>query len=144
MIDAVRFYIYQQTAETARVPRMREIAEAFGKPEDDIRAAVRELAKGRALIMAPNDGEIWAPEPFCGTPSAFRVDARGRSYWALCIWDALGVIAVLGGDGLVHTTCGDCGEPMQLHVRDGALAASDALAHFAVPALRFWDNIAFT
>ena len=144
MIDAVRLFIFKQAAETTRVPRMREIAQAFGRSEDDIRAAVRELARGRALIMAPNDGEIWAPEPFCGTPSAFRVETQGKAYWALCIWDALGIVGLLGGTGIVHTACGDCGEPMQLHVRDGALASTGAVAHFGVPARHFWDNIAFT
>ena len=37
-----------------------EIAKALGKPEPHVRAALHQLAAGRVLILAPNDGTIWA------------------------------------------------------------------------------------
>ena len=60
------------------------------------------------------------------------------------VWDALGVIAMRGLDGDVETVCEDCESPLRLTVRDGALQASDAVVHFAVPAARWWENIVFT
>ena len=140
----VRVYVFREAAATGVVPQPPQIAEALGRPQADVHAALQQLAAGRALILAPNDGNIWAANPFCAVPSGFRVDAGGRRYWGICIWDALGIPAALGSDARISAPCGDCGEPMALEVRGGELARAEGVIHFAVPARRWWDNIGFT
>ena len=140
----VRIHVLREAAATARVPQAAEISRALGRSEPDVRAALHELAAGRVLMLAPNDGNIWAAAPFCAVPSAFRVDAAGKRYWGICIWDALGIPAALGANAIVNATCGDCGTPMTLEVRDGRLARGEGIVHFAIPARRWWDNIGFT
>lgn len=140
----VRLHLFQQAAETARVPQQSEIAAALGVPQAAVQNALRELAAGKVLILAPNDGNIWAANPFCAVPSGFRVEARDKTYWGICIWDALGIPAALGADATIRAPCGDCGEPMRLEVRDGELVHGEGLIHFGVPAHRWWDNIGFT
>ncbi len=137
-------YVFGQAAETGRVPQAPEIAAALGRNEDAIRDALRELATGRVIMLAPNDGAIWAANPFCAVPSGFRVEARHRTYWGICIWDALGIAAALKADARIEAPCGDCGKPLRLEVRDGALAHGEGLIHFAVPAHRWWDNVGYT
>jgi hypothetical protein len=141
---AVRLHIFGQAAETGRVPTPLETAEALGQPQSAVEAALGRLAAARVLILAPGTANVWAANPFCAVPSAFRVEARGRTYWGICIWDALGIPAALHADGTVTTQCGDCGEELVLEVRDGALARSVGVVHFGVPAARWWENIAFT
>jgi hypothetical protein len=51
---------------------------------------------------------------------------------------------MVGADGVVDTSCPDCGEPLELRIGDGELEPVDAVVHFAVPAARWWDNIGFT
>ena len=140
----VRLYVFRQAAETASVPQAAQIAEALGRPAAEIEDALRRLAAGKVLIRAPNDGDIWAANPFCAVPSGFQVDAAGKTYQGICIWDALGVAAALGTDAVIRATCGDCGEPMTLTIRDGELTESEGLIHFGVPAHHWWDNIGFT
>jgi Alkylmercury lyase len=53
-------------------------------------------------------------------------------------------VAMLGGDGTVSTQCADCGEPMELSVQDGVLQEHEGVAHFAVPARGWWDDIGYT
>jgi hypothetical protein len=77
-------------------------------------------------------------------PSPFHVRARGTSYRAICIWDALGIAAVLESDPVINAQCGGCGDPMQLEVADGQLTGCEGLIHFAVPAANWWDNIGLT
>ena len=72
------------------------------------------------------------------------MSALGRTYWGVCVWDALGIPAALHADGTVTARCGDCDEEIVLEVRDGALARGEGVVHFAVPAIRWWENIAFT
>lgn len=140
----VRMHVFARAAETGRVPQPPDVAQALGRAQSEILEAVRRLAAEKVLILAPNDGQIWAANPFCAVPSGFRVEAGGTSYWGICIWDALGIPAALGKDAVIQAPCGDCGHPMRLEVRGGRLVRSEGMLHFAVPARHWWDNIAFT
>ena len=140
----VRVHLFQESAATARVPQAPEISRALGRSEADVCAALKELAVAKVIILAPNDGQIWAANPFCAVPSGFRVAAAGKQYWGICIWDALGIAAAIGSDALITAPCGDCGEAMTLELRDGLLVRSEGVVHFAIPAHHWWDNIGFT
>lgn len=140
----IRLHVFREAAGTGRVPQPPQIAAALGCPQTDVEQALRQLAAGKVLILAPNDGNIWAANPFCAVPSPFRVEARGRTYWGICIWDALGIVAALGTDAVIRASCGDCSEPMVLEIADGKLKRSEGIIHFAVPAHNWWDNIGFT
>ena len=144
LAQEVRRYVFRQAADTAVVPQAAEIAIALGRREPEIRAALHQLAAGRVLILAPNDGAIWAANPFCAVPSGFRVQASGRRYWGICAWDALGIAAALHGDATITATCGDCSAALTVAVRDGAVQGDRAVIHFAIPARHWWDNIGFT
>ncbi len=143
-LQGVRLYVFRQSADTARVPQALEIADALGRRVDEIKAALKQLAVNKVLILAPNDGQIWVANPFCAVPSAFRVHTSGKTYSAICIWDALGVAAALHKDVVIDALCGDCGEAMQLEVAGDKLERSEGIIHFAVPAHHWWDNIGFT
>ncbi|PYR57108.1 MAG: hypothetical protein DMF91_20230 [Acidobacteria bacterium] len=140
----VRLYVFQEAADTARVPQPPQIAAALGRPQAEVERALRLLAAGKVLILAPNDSNIWAANPFCAVPSPFRVDTRGKTYWGICIWDALGIVAAIGTDAVIRAVCGDCSEPMVFEIADGKLKRSEGIIHFAVPAHHWWDNIGFT
>lgn len=140
----VRIYVFEEAAATGRVPQAADISRALGRPNDDVRAALRELAAAKVLILAPNDGDIWAANPFCAVPSGIRVTAAGKRYWGICVWDALGIAAAVGGDAVVSAPCGDCGASMTLEVRGGQLVRGEGVVHFAIPAHHWWDNIGFT
>lgn len=140
----VRVELLRTSAATGRVPQAPELARALGRAEAEVRAALRQLAAARVLILAPHDGDIWAASPFCAVPSGFRVEASGRVYWGICIWDALGIAAALHADAEITAPCGDCGAPMEIAVRGGRLVRSEGVVHFGVPAPRWWDNIGFT
>ena len=141
---AVRVHVFTQAAETARVPQPADISRVLGYAEEDVRAALHQLAANKVLILAPNDGNIWAANPFCAVPSGFRVEAAGKRYWGICIWDAMGIAAALGEDAVISAPCGDCGTTMVNEIREGRLSRGEGVVHFAVPAKRWWDNIGFT
>ena len=140
----VRVHVFREAAATARIPQAPDISKALGRTEDDVRAALHHLAVNKVLILAPNDGNIWAANPFCAVPSGIRVRAGGKQHWGICIWDAMGIAATLASDADITAPCGDCGEPMSLEVRDSRLVRSEGVVHFAVPAHHWWDNIGYT
>jgi hypothetical protein len=82
--------------------------------------------------------------PLSAFPTPFWVETPRGAFWGNCIWDAFGVVAMLGGDGTVSTLCLDCSEQMELRVEGFQLEPADGIAHFAVPARCWWDNIGYT
>lgn len=140
----IRLFVFSRAAETTRVPQPPEIAAALGRSQTEVEQALRQLAASKVLILAPNDGNIWAANPFCAVPSSFRVETRGKVYWGICIWDALGIVAALGANAVIRAACGDCSEPMLLEITGGKLKRGEGIIHFAVPAHHWWDNIGFT
>lgn len=144
LIDQVRLHVFREAAETGHVPQRPQIAAALSVPEDHVQDALTQLAAAKVLILAPNDGAIWAANPFCAVPSGFRVETRGQRYWGICIWDALGIAAALDADATIHAPCGECGEPLTLGVRNSTVSRAEGVIHFAVPAHHWWDNIGFT
>ena len=96
------------------------------------------------IVLAPGTLDVWMANPLSAVPTPFRVETEGRGYFGNCVWDALGIPAMLGVDGRVDTSCPDCGEPLTFSVRESELEPVDAVAHFAVPAVRWWENIAYT
>ncbi len=57
---------------------------------------------------------------------------------------AFGVCAALHVDGLVESTCPDCGDGLRVEVRDGRPDDETLVFHCLVPAARWWEDIGFT
>ena len=141
---SVRMHVFEAAASTGKIPQARELATSLRVSADDVAAALKRLAAARVIILAPNDGEIWAANPFCAVPSGFRVQVDGRRYWGICIWDALGVVAALrASDAVIDAPCGDCGDMLRIEISGGEITRAEGLIHFAVPARQWWQNIGF-
>ena len=96
----------------------------------------RSDARFIAITRLPADGTIAFANPFATGPAPYRIHTPDAIHYAICGWDALGVLAALGSDGVVQGRCPDCAEPIVLRIREGALDAADAVAHFLVPAVK--------
>jgi hypothetical protein len=141
----IRNHVYASFVQAGSAPTPAEAGEALGIAADEVAAAFRRLHDGHALVLHPGTTELRMLNPFSAVETKHRVDAGGRSWFANCAWDALGIPAALHTDGTVRSECPDCGEPLELEVRDGLLVrGGELLVHFAVPARRWWDDIAFT
>lgn len=130
---------YSAFVELGRAPSADEVGDA-----DEVRAGWRQLHEAHALVLNPGTDEIRMANPFSAVPTAYRVQAGGRWWYANCAWDAFGVLAALAVDGRVESSCPDCGEPYAVDVRDHVVDRPDLLFHCLVPAARWWDDIVFT
>jgi hypothetical protein len=81
--------------------------------------------------------------PFSAVPTPFLVKAGRRSYYGNCIWDAMGIPAMLKQDATVEASCGCCSTAMKLKITNGSLEEAHGIAHFAIPAAHWWDDIVF-
>ena len=140
----VRFHIYDSFLSGGKVPLKADIAAGLGRTPDSITESLGRLAAGRVVVLQEEGGEILMANPFSAVPTPFIVEAGERSWWGNCIWDALGILAMVGQDGRIVTACGDCNDAMLLQVEGGKLLPAEGLIHFSVPAVRWWENIKFT
>lgn len=145
LINEVRVEIYRSFLEDVRSPRPEEIAYRVDHSTDEVVEALRELAASDVIAFLPGTEELWLAHPFCATDASFKVASVRGTWDAICIWDALGVLALLESDGSVSTTCPDCGAQIGLEVVGGVVEAPPgALVHFGVPASRWYEDIGFT
>jgi len=140
----VRVQIYRDFLRTGRAPTAASLAHSMNAPADEVQASIERLAAGRAISLQPVSREILYAAPLSAVPNPFLVRIAGLPFFAACIWDALGIIAMVKQETAVETSCPCCGEAMQVAVRGGRLASSEGIIHFGLPAKRWWDNIAFT
>lgn len=140
----VRAHLYRRFVDDGRPPTAEETAEAFGIPTAEAEESYRRLAESRMIVLHPGTVDLWMVNPLSAVPTGFVVEtAEGKRFDGVCAWDAPGVLAMLETDGRVLTSCPDCDEPLTMEVREGDLQPLEAVAHFSVPAARWWEDIGF-
>jgi hypothetical protein len=139
----VRAAVYGALRDTGKAPAADQLAVTLGLARDDVVDALRGLAAAHALVLRPDGASIWMAHPFSGVPTDFLVTVGARRWFANCVWDGLAVIGILGGTGRLDTHSPATEDPVSLQVIDGTVQG-EAIAHFLVPASRFWDDIGYT
>lgn len=138
----VRWQVYDQTMRTGAPPFSHELAAALHCSLEAIRGSLARLGAAHILVLQPESGEILMANPFSAVPTPFAVEVNGLDTYGNCIWDALGIAAMLHADARIRTSCGDCGSAAEVSVVGGAVHG-EGLIHFAIPAMRWWDDIVF-
>jgi hypothetical protein len=137
----IRNHLFRRFVELGHAPTFAELERELG---GDVAAALRRLHDAHALVLEGDRPEIRMANPFSAVPTPYRVEAAGRSWFANCGWDAVGIAAALHADAHVSSTCPDCGEAIEIDVLGGHAAPDDFVFHVLVPAERWWDDIVFT
>lgn len=122
---SLRRRIVEAFAATGRPPRLGDCPE------------LRELAD-RHVVVLGDGGRILMAHPFAAHRHGTRVDAGDRTWWGNCAWDGLGIAAVLGLREATVTSNG-----IGIEIARGE-PAGEVVFHVAVPAHRWWEDIAFT
>lgn len=140
-----RIAVLERTIASGQVPTAGELASELDLPLEMVQEAYAKLGEEHVFVCEPGDrSRLRMANPFSAVPTSFRVRARGGSYHGNCVWDSLGIVSLLGGEGTVEASCPDCGEALTLRVAAGKLVEGDGVVHFSVPARRWWDDIVFT
>jgi hypothetical protein len=140
----LKLRIYDWIAQTTVVPTAQQLATDCGLPLEAVRAAMAQLESVRLLVLDKTTGEIRMAPPFSAVPTQHQAVVRSKSYSANCVWDAFGVVAAMGGSGVVATASGGTGSLLRIRVTDGSPEPVPCVFHYAVPAARWWQDIVFT
>ena len=141
--DRLRNFIYRYFLTKERAPTVAEMAAQLSYSLPEIREALGRLVQTHAFVAQEN-GELWRAAPFSAVPTPFPVQIGRHSWYGNCIWDALGIPAMLHKDGRILASCGCCNYAMPLTVKKGALLQTEGIIHIAVAARNWYDDIAYT
>jgi hypothetical protein len=123
---------------------VEELSSLLNTTEQQVQGALTNLAEAHMMVLQSDGGEILMAQPFSAVPTPFLVETAQFSCYANCIWDGLGVAAMLHQDVHIQTSCADCGQALELQVIGGEVRGPDGVIHFAPPARRWWADIVFT
>ena len=143
----VRAFIYKHFADTTLPPSIEETAQHFNISIKEAGTLYWELHNRHALFLEPETLTIRMANPFSGIPTDFRVHTNGKTYFANCAWDMLGIPAALSSrsDALIEAVCAESNESVQLEIRDGEVISSELLKiHFPLAFVRWYDDLVFT
>src|ERR1051326_6237210 len=141
---AVRLALYREFVRMGSAHTAEALAAGMQSSTAEIRAALERLAAGKAIVLQPESRNILMANPLSAVPTPFRVQTPGHSFFGSCVWDGLGLMAMIRTDSVLDTSCACCGEAMTIGMRGAEIGPASGVIHFAIPAKRWWENIVFT
>lgn len=140
----MRHYIYAHISDTTRPPSAEETALHFKITAKEAGEYYTELSARHAIFLEPGTLTIRMANPFSGIPTDFKVHANGRTYYANCAWDMLGIPAALHCDVVINAVFSESNEPVQINVTNGKITNGGLLVHFPLPFARWYDDLVYT
>jgi hypothetical protein len=143
--EDVRLAVYRSLAGTGRAPSPSAVARDLGRPEPEVRSALRRLAEARHVVL-DSDDEVLMAHPFATVPMGFSVMGRDTLWWGGCAWDSFALPHLLPDepDVLVATRCPGCDDALSWVVGRDAEPVGTEVAHFLVPMAQVWDDVLTT
>jgi hypothetical protein len=140
----VKTAVYRWIADTTRAPAASEISVVLGEAPGTVRDAYRRLFQKRVLFLESDGEKIRMAPPFSGVATQHRAQVGDRSYFANCSWDSLGIPAALHVEADVYSRCEQSLEPIHVRVGKAGPEPENVVAHFAVPAAKWWADLVYT
>jgi len=140
----IRHFVYSHFADTTHAPSVEETAAHFNISTEEASEYYKELHNRHAFFLEPETLTIRMANPFSAIPTDFKVHANGKTYYANCAWDMLGIPIVLKCDAVIGTKFTESNDPIQLEVKDGQITNHQLLIHFPLPFSRWYDDLTFT
>jgi hypothetical protein len=139
----LRLFVYRHILRQQESPTIAQMVQGLASSTRKVRAALARLSESHAFMLQ-DDGELWRAAPFSCIPTAFPVKVARRLWFGNCIWDALGIPAMLRRDVLIEASCGCCNYAMPIEVKAGKLRSEAGVIHIAVPARDWYKDVVFT
>ena len=128
LMDAMFHRIMRGLVDTGRAPHYAELARPLGLSVENARLLLHEVMETYPIgWLHPETDYIASFPPLNNLPTQYRVTVRGEQRWfAQCGFEATSVTWLFPGETIrVDAPCLDCGDPVSLEMRDGAIVGID-------------------
>jgi hypothetical protein len=140
----IRHFVYAHLADTTLPPSVDFTAAHFNISTEKASEYYKELHNRHAFFLDLETTSIRMANPFSGVPTDFKVHADGKTYYANCAWDMLGIPAALHTDAVIEAVCTEGNESVQIEIKDKTITNNQLLVHFPLPFARWYDDLVFT
>jgi Alkylmercury lyase len=141
-LSQLHYHLIRGLIERCVCPTNSELAQRLGMPTAGVEKLLSGLSDIHGVVLHPHVCEPWIVHPFSTTPTIAWIKGARGSWWAPCVWCALGVTVLVGGETQIHTRLGGEAEPLTIPVTQGQPVGSNELwVHFAIPPARAWQNV---
>jgi Alkylmercury lyase len=142
----VRKFILNSFVNTGHAPNVGDLMAAVGLTRAAVLETFREIDAMDTFWIEKGTENIRLLAPFANTSTPYKVTVEGVQKWyAVCGLDALGIWAFFPGKTVqVDAYCRDCGEAIQLQLKDGQITAQSPahlLVHLGVPVAHWMDDL---
>jgi hypothetical protein len=141
-LSSLHYEIIRNLIEKGICPTNSSLAERLSVSEARIEELLRALSDIHGVVLHPHESRPWIVHPFSITPTMHSIQCEGRIWWAPCVWCALGVATLVGGEVRIHTRLGAETESFTILVRNGdVISPEEIVVHFAIPPACAWNNV---
>ena len=141
---AIRHFVYRYFVDHTRPPSVGETAQTFGLTEAEVEAAYDRLHQNYFFFLEPGTTNIRMANPLSAIPTKFKVHLGGKSYWANCAWDMLGIPAMLQAEATIEAVFENTGKPVLITVKAGQVRHDGGVVHFPLPVRQWYDDLILT
>jgi hypothetical protein len=148
--DRTHHFILETFVERGFAPHYTEIARRFGLTPEDGKALLHDLmTSGLPMWLYPGTDLIASVAPFNNQPTPYRLTVDGRPGWfGQCGFESLAATWVFPRRALqIDAPCLDCGEPLQVVLRDGVIERhepDEIVGYIELPLARWASDWPFT
>ena len=121
----IRRFVYAHFADTTLPPSVDVTATHFDISIEDASEYYKELHDRHAFFLNLETMSIRMANPFSGIPTDFKVHADGKTYYANCAWDMLGIPAALHADAVIEAVCTESNESVQHEIKNGLITVKN-------------------
>ncbi|HKZ06930.1 MAG TPA: organomercurial lyase [Methylomirabilota bacterium] len=128
LLDEMFHLIMRGLVERGRAPHYAEMAPGLGLSVEDGRRLLLDVMQAYPIgWLHPETDYIASFPPLNSLPTQYRVTVGGEQKWfAQCGFEATSVTWLFPGATVrIEAPCLDCGDPIRIEMRDGALVAVD-------------------
>jgi len=143
----IRHFVYQHFADTTHPPSVNVTAVHFNISDKETREYYKVLHNHHVIFLDLETFTIRTANPFTGIPTDFKVHTNGKTYFAKCTWEALGIPAALhSSDAIIEAVCKESNDAqvVQLEISNGQVTDNDLRILFSPPPSHSYDDLVFT
>lgn len=141
-LSRLHYELVNGLIETGACPTNADLSSQLGLSLSQVEEQLRALAAIHGVVLHPHTPAPWVIHPFSLTPTLNWIERDGRGWWAPCIWCALGVATLVGGDIRIHSRFGAEDDSVTITVTNGRpIGFETTVVHFAIPPAHAWDNV---
>lgn len=138
------YYILKHIVEKCYSPTISDLAKQFNLDNQTVISELKALSEIHGVVLHPNSSEVWAIHPFSNAPTATCIRAGEQTWWANCIWCALGATALIDSAVSITTCIGGEHQQVVIRVDEQGIDREDLYVHFPIPMINAWDNVIYT